>query len=70
MCIALKYGVWNIQQPETTAVNALVSAGYAPLTAMILSARGMKNAADAHAYLDCNAFLPDPFLMKDMDRAA
>ena len=70
MCIALKYGVWNIQQPEMTAVNALVSAGYAPLTAMILSARGMKNAADAHAYLDCNAFLPDPFLMKDMDRAA
>ena len=59
-----------MRKPEMTAVNGLVAAGYAPLTAMVLSARGMKNAADAHRYLDCNAPLPDPFLMKDMDRAA
>jgi len=70
MCIALKYGVWNVQKPEMTAVNALVGAGYAPLTAMVLSARGITGVADAHRYLDCNAPLPDPFLMKDMDRAA
>ena len=59
-----------MQTPEMTAVNALVTGGYAPLTAMVLSARGMKNAADAHNYLDCCAPLPDPFLMKDMDLAA
>ena len=70
MCIALKYGVWNVQAPHPNGVNALVSAGYAPLTAMILSARGVNTAAAAHGYLDCNAALPDPFLMTDMDLAA
>ena len=70
MCIALKYGVWNVQQPQMQAVNALVSAGYSPLSAMILSARGMSSAADAHNYLRCDTPMPDPFLMTDMDLAA
>ena len=70
MCIALKYGVWNVSQPEMGAVNALVHAGYSPLTAMILSARGMSSGAEAAAYLDRDCSLADPFLMKDMDRAA
>ena len=70
MCIALKYGVWNVQNPQMSAVNALVGAGYAPLTAMVLSARGMTGPTDASAYLDCDAPLPDPFLMTDMDLAA
>ncbi len=52
------------------AVNSLVSSGYSPLSAMILSARGMKDAADANNYLDCDCVLPDPFLMTDMDLAA
>ncbi len=52
------------------AVNTLVGAGYSPLSAMILSARGMNTAADAHNYLDCDCVLPDPFLMTDMDKAA
>ncbi|MDD6200500.1 MAG: single-stranded-DNA-specific exonuclease RecJ [Firmicutes bacterium] len=66
----MKYGVWNVQQPERNAVNALVGAGYSPLTAMILSARGMKTPEDAHACLRCDAPLPDPFRMTDMDLAA
>ena len=70
MCIALKYGVWKIQKPQSAAVNALVDAGYAPLTAMVLSARGMTGPKDAGNYLNCNAILPDPFLMQDMDKAA
>ena len=70
MCIALKYGIWNIQAPEPGAVNALVGGGYAPLPAMVLASRGMENAAQARAYLDCNAELYDPFLMTDMDLAA
>ena len=70
MCIALKYGVWNVQQPQMSAVNALVSAGYSPLSAMILSSRGMASQADAHNYLRCDASMPDPFLMTDMDLAA
>ena len=70
MCIVLKYGIWNVSEPERNAVNALVDAGYAPLTAMILSARGMENAAAAQHFLSCEAPLPDPFLMTDMDLAA
>ena len=66
----MKYGVWNVQQPRMQGVNALVSAGYAPLTAMILSARGIENARDAHRYLGCDATLCDPFLMTDMALAA
>ena len=70
MCIALKYGVWNVSIPEMRAVNALVGNGYSPLSAMILAARGMQTPADAHAYLDCDCAMPDPFLMTDMDLAA
>ena len=70
MCIALKYGIWNVSNPEMNAVNALVAAGYAPLAAMILSARGMKDAADVRKQLSCDATMPDPFLMTDMDLAA
>ena len=70
MCIALKYGIWNISSPEPGAVNALVDRGYPPLPAMVLAARGIKNAAQAHDYLDSTVQLYDPFLMKDMDLAA
>ena len=67
---SVKYGVWNVSNPEMGAVNALVTGGYAPLTAMVLAARGIRNPAEAHARLDCNCQMPDPFLMKDMALAA
>ena len=70
MCVDVKYGIWNVEEPQTGAVNALVQAGFAPLTAMILSARGIRNPREAGAYLDCSAPMPDPFTMKDMDLAA
>ena len=70
MCIALKYGIWNVQQPEGSAVNTLVSGGFAPLTSMILSARGIRDTAAAKEYLACDMELLDPFLMTDMDLAA
>ena len=66
----MKYGIWNVSKPEAGSVNALVQAGYAPLTAMVLASRGIRDKQAAHAYLDCNAALPDPFLMTDMDLAA
>ena len=66
----MKYGIWNITQPDPAGVNALLSGGYAPLTAMVLSARGIVNPQQAAAYLDCDAPLPDPFLMTDMALAA
>ena len=52
------------------AVNALVGAGFSPLSAMILAARGMKDGQDANAYLGCDGPMPDPFEMTDMDLAA
>ena len=69
MCIDLKYEVWNILQPEMTAVNALAGEGYPPLPAMVLSARGIRDGRAAHTYLDCSQPLEDPFLMGDMDLA-
>ena len=51
------------------AVNALVTGGYAPLTAMVLSSRGFKNPAGAQQHLRCDCQMPDPFLMHDMDKA-
>ena len=70
MCIALKYGVWNVAKPEMGAVNALVGAGYSPLSAMVLASRGLTGARDAQSYLGCEGPMPDPFEMTDMDLAA
>ena len=70
MCYALKYGIWNVAQPGMEEVNELVRGGYPPLAAMILAARGMKNARQADSYLSCSSTLHDPFLMKDMALAA
>ncbi len=65
----LKYGVWNVSSPKTEAVNALLTGGYAPLSAMVLAARGLNTPAEAQKFLRCDAPLPDPFLMTDMDLA-
>ena len=65
----LKYGVWNIRTPDMAAVNALVTGGYAPLTAMVLASRGFASPKQAHRYLTCDEALPSPFHMTDMDLA-
>ena len=66
----MKYGIWNVGQPESAAVNALVGCGYAPLSAMVLSARGIGTETQAKDYLSCDAKLLDPYLLTDMDKAA
>ena len=66
----MKYGIWNVNEPEVSAVNALVRSGYAPLAAMVLACRGIRDGAQAKQYLDCDTALLDPFLMTDMDLAA
>jgi len=66
----VKYGIWNVNEPPASAVNALVSGGYSPLAAMILASRGIRDTKQAHDYLDCGCPLCDPFAMKDMDLAA
>ena len=62
----MKYGIWNVSQPKQEAVNSLAAAGYAPLTAMVLSARNIDTPHQAQSYLSCDGPLPDPLLMKDM----
>ena len=52
------------------AVNALVSGGYAPLTAMVLAGRGIDTPQKAHASLDCRGPMHDPYAMTDMALAA
>jgi len=66
----LKYGVWKIAEPDNAHVNSLVTAGYSPLTAMVLASRGICSAADAGRYLSCSCHLEDPFRMADMALAA
>ena len=69
MCIALKYGIWNVSQPGMEAVNALAQGGYSPLAAMVLASRGICDRQQADAYLNCSASLIDPLRMTDMDKA-
>ena len=40
MEFAVKYGIWNVKEQNPQAQQALMEAGYAPLTAAVLSARG------------------------------
>ena len=70
MCIDLKYGIWNVAGTDQGQVSALERAGYGPLTARVLCARGIATPAQAEHYLDRQAPLPDPFLMTDMAIAA
>ena len=70
MCYALKCGIWKTTEPTIESVNALVGGGFAPLTAMVLSARGVQTPEQARAHLDCSCPLIDPFCMRDMDLAA
>ena len=69
MCFSLKYGIWNVNEPNMGAVNALVGCGYAPLTAMILASRGICDEKQARNYLSCEAPLADPYAMRDMELA-
>ena len=62
----MRYGIWNTAQPKPEAVNALAQGGCSPLTAMILSARGIENPEQADVYLGKNAKLIDPYYLQDM----
>ena len=50
-------------------MNNLVRGGYSPLAAMILASRGMAEEKQAREYLSCEADMPDPYRMTDMDLA-
>ena len=66
----VKFGAWNVSSFDAEQVRELEQAGYGPLCARILSARGCGDAAAARSYLRGDAPLLSPFLMKDMKTAA
>ena len=66
----MKFGSWNVSEACPDEVRALERAGYSPLCARALSARGYGCPEDASDYLRCDAPLNSPFLMKDMKTAA
>ena len=65
----LKYGTWKVAAPEEDVAALLCKAGYAPLTARVLSGRGCRSAEQAQELLGTDRPLADPFAMKEMDRA-
>ena len=62
---------WVIASPDTERVRVLSrETGYTPLTAAVLSARGIDTPQSAADYLSCDARgLHDPFGLTDMDKA-
>lgn len=69
MCLDVKYGTWEIALPDQKSVEKLCAAGYSVLTAHALCGRGFDTVEAANELLCADAPLPDPFLMKEMDRA-
>lgn len=66
----MKFQRWQIAQPRSEAVRALEDAGYSPLVANVLAARGIQDGAEAADFLLCDHRLShSPLLMADMDRA-
>ena len=63
---AVKYGIWNVKEQNPQAQQALMEAGYAPLTAAVLSARGYDTPEKARHFLTADEPLEDPFALTDM----
>ncbi len=70
MWIFLKYDVWNVASVREEDVTELCAAGFTPLAARTLCARGYDTAARAKEAIQCDGEISSPFLMKEMDRAA
>ena len=66
----MRYQIWNVAQPDRSGCTNLEQEGLHPLTAAVLSARGMTSVEQAKQYLSmADAPLADGLLMQDMDRA-
>ena len=68
----MKYEYWTLKPAPAAADTAeLARSGLSPLCAAVLCARGHTRPDEAARFLSCGLErLHDPFLMKDMDRAA
>ena len=67
----MKYKKWNFTAPARPEVMAMAEAGLPVLAALVLCARGVDTPEKARAFLAVDGLpLPDPFLLRDMDKAA
>ena len=67
----MKYQQWNLRSQDPRDTGALMAAGFSPLCAAVLCARGLDDPGQAEAFLRGGAGeLHDPFLLRDMDAAA
>ena len=67
----MKYKQWQVAVPCPEGQRALEELGLPPLLAGLLAARGMTDRSEVRRLLSPGAEpIPDPLLMKDMDRAA
>lgn len=69
MEFAVKYGRWNVAQTNWNRIEILEQAGYSPLTARVLASRGYDTPEQVRQFLTPCDPMPDPLLMKDMDKA-
>ena len=66
----MKYRSWKIPYDAPEIPAELTQAGFPPLLAALLAQRGMRTPESARAFLDGGGEpLPDPMLLRDMDRA-
>lgn len=66
----MNYRAWQLNPANDAAADALRAAGFGGLLSRVLAARGVATPEAARHLLDgCDA-LSDPFLLKDMDKAA
>ncbi len=67
----MKYKQWQVAPPCPEGQLALERAGFPPLLAGLLAVRGVAGPEEARRLLSPNAEpIPDPMLLRDMDRAA
>ena len=68
----MKYQQWNLRRPgKAAARRALEETGLSPLCASLLCARGLDQPEQAARFLSSGLErFHDPFLLKDMDKAA
>ena len=65
----MNYRAWQLKTADAAGEQSLAAAGYGPLLARVLAARGVTTPGAAAQWLEEQAPLSDPFLLKDMDQA-
>ena len=66
----MKFEEWNLHEGDAAAARTLEEAGFPYLVSQVLAARGIRDGAQAAAFLEREHSLThSPFLMRDMDKA-